>query len=163
MGQTRIAVSTVIGASRRAVWSAIEDIATHPAWMEDAVAIRFTSRRHRGVGTTFDCDTRVGPVGLTDQMEVTEWRPRRAMGIRHVGIVTGTGRFTLRSTLRGRTRFTWDEQLTFPWWMGGRIGGLIAGRVLRSMWRRNLSNLKAILEGRAGQFGPAPDADGSEG
>ena len=114
--------------------------------MEDAVAIRFTSGRRSGVGTTFDCDTRVGPVGLTDRMEVTEWAPRRAMGIRHVGLVTGTGRFTLRRTLTGRTRFTWQEELSFPWWLGGRVGGLVGGRVLAMIWRRNLRNLKALVE-----------------
>ena len=47
-------------------------------------------------------------------MEITEWRPGRAMGVRHVGLVTGTGRFTLRKARGGRTRFTWTERLRFP-------------------------------------------------
>ena len=33
----------------------------------------------------------------------------------------GRGRFTLRRRPHGRTRFTWTEQLTFPWWMGGAV------------------------------------------
>jgi hypothetical protein len=68
------------------------------------------------------------------------------MGIRHVGVVTGTGRFTLRRTVTGRTRFTWQEQLSFPWWLGGRIGGLVGARVLTVIWRRNLRSLKALIE-----------------
>ena len=131
------------------MWADLEDISSHVQWMHDAVAIRFTSRRRRGVGTTFDCDTRVGPLRTTDRMEVTEWRPGKAMGIRHRGVVTGTGRFTLRRRRRrGGTTFTWDERLRFPWWVGGPLAGFAAKPVLRAVWRRNLRALKARIEGR---------------
>jgi len=126
----------------------VEDVGSHVEWMHDAVAIRFTSRRQSGVGTTFDCDTRVGPFRLTDQMEITKWRPRRAMGVRHVGLVTGTGVFTLKSLSGGRTRFTWKERLRFPWWMGGPFGAAIGGEVLRVIWLRNLKNLARLVESR---------------
>ena len=129
------------------VWSSIKDIASHVEWMEDAVSIRFTSSRRSGVGTAFDCETRVGPLRTTDRMEVTEWRPGRVMGIRHVGVVTGEGRFVLRRRLRGGTRFVWEERLTFPWWMGGPLGAVVGGQVLRLVWRRNLRNLKRRVEG----------------
>ena len=79
----KIRVSTVINASPRAVWRAIEDIESHVRWMEDAVAIRITSRTSRGVGTTFECDTRAGPFTTVDRMEIIEWQPRQAMGVRH--------------------------------------------------------------------------------
>ena len=143
---TRIRVSTRIDASPGEVWRAVEDIGSHVTWMHDAVAIRFTSARHRGVGTTFDCDTRVGPFSLLDRMEVTSWRPRREMGISNVGLVTGSGTFRLRRARRGGTRFTWNERLTFPWWMGGPVGSMVAAPVLRRLWRRNLSNLKRRVE-----------------
>jgi hypothetical protein len=136
----------LIDAPPRSVWASIRDIATHVSWMEDAVAIRFTSPERAGVGATFECDTRVGPFRLTDLMEVTEWDERRRMGIRHTGLVTGSGRFTLRRARGGRTRFTWDERLRFPWWMGGPVGGAIGARVLRRVWRRNLRNLKRQVE-----------------
>jgi uncharacterized protein YndB with AHSA1/START domain len=143
---SRIRVAVNIDAPPRRVWEQVEDIASHVQWMHDAVAIRFTSSRHSGVGTSFDCDTRVGPLRLTDRMEVTEWKPRQAMGIRHVGLVTGTGRFTLRRRRRGRTRFTWEERLVFPWWMGGPVGALAGAQVLEVIWRRNLRNLKRQVE-----------------
>ncbi|HVF33057.1 MAG TPA: SRPBCC family protein [Acidimicrobiales bacterium] len=142
----RIRVATTIDAPPERVWDDVEDIASHVDWMHDAVAIRFTSGRTSGVGTTFDCDTRVGPLRLTDRMEITEWRPRRVMGIRHVGVVTGSGRFTLRRRRGGRTRFRWEERLVFPWWMGGSVGALVGGQVLRLVWRRNLANLKRRVE-----------------
>jgi hypothetical protein len=127
------------------VWAAIEDISSHVRWMEDAVAIRFTSANHSGVGAAFDCDTRIGPFRLTDRMVVTEWDPPRALGIRHTGVVTGAGRFVLEPAGEG-TLFAWEEQLAFPAWMGGRVGGAAAAPLLRAVWRRNLRNLKVLVE-----------------
>jgi uncharacterized protein YndB with AHSA1/START domain len=146
---TRIRTSTVIDAPPRRVWEAVRDIATHTTWMRDAVAIRFLSERTEGVGTTFDCDTKVGPLRLTDRMEVTEWRPGRVIGITHQGVVTGRGRFTLRRARGGRTRFTWDERLRFPWWVGGPLAAAAARPVLRHVWRTNLRQLKQRVEGDA--------------
>jgi hypothetical protein len=143
-----IRVSVDVEASRREVWRAIEDVAGHVAWMEDAVAIRFRPGPRAGVGTTFECDTKVGPFRLTDLMEITEWKPRRSMGVRHAGLVTGTGRFTLQRRRGGGTRFTWAERLVFPWWMGGPVGGAVGATLLRRIWRRNLRNLVALVDGR---------------
>jgi len=131
----------VLPAPPAVVWADVRDVASHVEWMEDAVAIRFTSDRHEGGGTSFDCDTRIGPLRLTDRMVVTEWEEGRVIGIRHVGLVTGTGRFTL-APQDGATVFTWTERLVFPWWMGGPIGALVGAPVLRFVWRRNLRNLR---------------------
>ena len=142
----RIRVSTIIEATPERVWDEVRVIERHTDWMADAAAIRFTSRRRAGVGTTFDCLTKVGPFRLTDKMEITEWREGKVMGVRHVGLVTGSGRFTLTKVRGGRARFTWDERLTFPWWMGGPVGAVVGGRVLRRIWKRNLAVLKALVE-----------------
>jgi len=142
----RIRVSTLIDASPDQVWSSIDDIAGHVSWMADATAIRFRGAQRKGVGTVFECDTRVGPLGLVDVMEITEWKPRRRMGVRHVGLVKGEGAFTLKATRQGATRFTWRERLVFPWWLGGPIGAVIGSEVLRLVWRRNLHNLKRVVE-----------------
>jgi len=144
---TRIRVSTRIRARPAKVWRAIEDVTSHASWMEDAVAIRLLPGPKAGVGTRFECDTRIGPFRLLDRMEVTEWKDRRVMAIHHQGLVTGSGRFTLRRHRRG-TEFTWTERLRFPLWVGGPLGGMLAKPVLRRVWRRNLSNLKALVEGQ---------------
>jgi uncharacterized protein YndB with AHSA1/START domain len=142
----KIRVSTTIDAPPARVWDEVRHIERHVDWMADAVAIRFTSPSRKGVGTTFDCDTKVGPIRLTDRMEVTEWVDGKVMGVRHVGLVTGTGRFTLTKARGGRTRFTWAERLTFPWWMGGPVGGVVGGRIMRRIWKRNLAELARLVE-----------------
>ena len=145
---SRITVSIELAASTARVWEIVEPVERHVDWMADAVAIRFTSSQTRGVGTTFDCDTKVGPIKLTDRMEITEWVPEKSMGVKHVGMVTGTGVFTLEPIGNGQyTKFTWSEELTFPWWLGGPIGEVIGGNiVMKAIWRRNLKKLKALVE-----------------
>lgn len=144
----RISVSIDLDATPARVWEIVEPVERHVDWMADAVAITFETEQTRGVGTRFLCDTKVGPIRLTDKMEITQWVPGEAMGVRHVGIVTGTGVFTL-SPLDGgtRTRFTWEEELRFPWWLGGRLGELVGGQVvMKAIWRRNLVKLKALVD-----------------
>ena len=142
-----IRVATEIDATPERVWEVVEPVERHVDWMHDAVAIRFTTDQTRGTGTTFLCDTKVGPFTLVDRMEITEWEPAKVMGVRHVGVVTGTGRFTLEAIDLGRrTRFVWEEQLVFPWWMGGPIGGFFAKPMLMFVWKRNLTRLKARIE-----------------
>ena len=145
-----IRICTPIAVAPGAVWEAVEAVETHVDWMRDAERITFVTEQRRGVGTTFDCLTRVGPFRTTDRMTVTEWAPGRAMGIEHRGVVTGSGRFTLRRRPRGRTRFTWAEELHFPWWMGGAAGALAAKPVLRAVWRRNLRRLEGLVEDSLG-------------
>lgn len=145
---SRITVSIELAASPARVWEIVEPVERHIDWMADAVAIRFTNSQTRGVGTTFDCDTKVGPIKLTDRMEITEWVPEKSMGVKHVGIVTGTGVFTIEPLGNGQyTKFTRSEELTFPWWMGGPIGEVIGGNiVMKAIWRRNLKKLQALVE-----------------
>ena len=145
---SRIEVGIELNATPAQVWQTIAPIERHIDWMADAVAIRFVNDQRRGVGTTFLCDTKVGPIKLTDQMEITEWVPEQVMGVRHVGAVTGTGRFTLTPLEFGiRTRFMWSEELTFPWWLGGFLGENLGGKlVMKFIWQRNLRALQQIVE-----------------
>lgn len=140
-----IRVSIVIDATPAQVWEVVEKVEDHVDWMADAEAIRFLTDQRRGVGTTFECDTKVGPARLTDVMEITEWVDREVMGVKHVGLVTGVGRFTLTAAGPGRTEFKWEESLDFPFWMGGPLRDPVGGRILEAIWRRNLKKLDAIV------------------
>jgi len=144
----RIRVRATIDAPPGAVWTRLADIADHVEWMADARAIRFTGERRSGVGTTFECETRIGPLTTTDVMEVTEWLEGRSLGVRHTGVVSGAGRFVLGNDRPASTTVTWDERLRFPWWLGGPVTGLVAAPVLRLVWRGNLRRLASLVENR---------------
>jgi hypothetical protein len=146
----RIQVSIELDATTEQVWDVVEPVERHVDWMADAVAIHFQTDQTRGVGTKFLCDTKVGPITLQDHMEITVWEPGRRMGVAHTGIVTGSGVFELEPIdLDRRTRFTWTEELRFPWFLGGRLGELVGGQfVMKQIWKRNLRELQRIVSER---------------
>lgn len=143
-------MKAVFEASVVTTWAAIEDIESHVAWMADAESITFVTPQRAGVGTAFDCRTGVGPIRLRDAMLITSWIPNVAMGVEHRGVVRGSGAFNLRSVDAGHTRFSWEETLTFPWWLGGRFGELFGRPVLTRIWRGNLARLQRIVERSSG-------------
>ncbi len=136
-----IRVTRVLDAPPAEVWEDIARLDTHVEWMHDAVSIRFTGEGRQGKGVTFECDTKVGPLKTTDRMEITEWVDRELMGVRHTGVITGKGRFTLEAVGDRQTLFAWEETLRFPWWLGGSLGAFLCGPVLRLVWHRNLKDL----------------------
>ncbi|HVF76219.1 MAG TPA: SRPBCC family protein [Acidimicrobiales bacterium] len=129
----RLRVGIDLDAPASVVWDYVADIPSHVEWMHDARSITFTSER------TFECLTVVGPFRTVDRMEIVEWVEGSAIGIRHVGLVQGTGRFTLTPLGPSRCRFEWDETLEFPWWMVPPVARL----VLVWVWRRNLRTLQS--------------------
>jgi hypothetical protein len=141
-----VEVAIVVSRPRSAVWNQLARIDDHVEWMRDATALRFVGDRRRGMGTTFECDTKVGPIRLTDIMEITEWEEGAAMAVEHRGLVTGSGRFTLEDGPGVATTVRWREWLRFPWWLGGTIGAWVASPVLARLWRGNLRRLRARVE-----------------
>src|SRR5665213_3132 len=115
-------VSTQLPLSRVRVWDELARIEDHVTWMKDARAIRFRSDQRQGIGTSFECDTKLGPLHLTDMMEVTEWEVGESIGVRHVGAVSGSGRFSLRDAPGPATIVEWEERLLFPRWLGAGLG-----------------------------------------
>lgn len=149
-------METTIAAPPDDVWRRLADIGDHVTWMADAAEIRFTGDRRSGVGTVFECETRLGPLRTTDVMEVTEWRDAAAMGVRHKGLFTGTGRFVLEPAPvragttdagegEGATVLSWEEDLVFPWWLGGSVGAWAARPILRWVWRGNLRRFADLV------------------
>lgn len=144
-----ISTTIEIDAAPPDVWAALESIEDHVNWMADAVAITFRTDQRRGVGTQFVCDTKVGPITLVDEMEVTTWTPGVEMGVAHRGVISGAGSFHLQPIdLDRRCRIVWSETLSFPWWLAGPVGASVAARALRRIWQRNLRRLRADVEAR---------------
>ena len=141
-----INVSIEIAATPKEVWDVVKDISDHVNWMKDAERIDFLTEKQSGVGTMFDCATKVGPFRLKDKMEITEWVDEKSMGVSHAGLVTGTGRFSLKETASNGTLFAWEETLYFPFWRGGPLRNPVGTRILSLIWRKNLKLLKEQVE-----------------
>jgi uncharacterized protein YndB with AHSA1/START domain len=71
-------VERTIDAGPQQIWADIADLSTHVEWMNDAVALRFLSDQVAGIGTTFECDTAVGPLRMTDVMTIVKLAPPAA-------------------------------------------------------------------------------------
>lgn len=140
----RVSVDLPVPINR--AWAELRDIGSHVAWMDDAVSITFTSKQHEGVGTTFVCVTRIGPIRLRDHMQVTEWVDGKRIGIAHEGLIRGSGTFELKKKGRNQTRLVWKERLRPPRWLGGPFGGVVAGMILHRVARRDLHNLRGLFE-----------------
>lgn len=122
------------------VWAELAQLERHVQWMLDAASLDFVTTTTRGVGTEFRCRTKIGPFVVTDVMTVTDWVDEQTMAVAHKGIVQGVGRFTLEADGEGGTFLTWQEQLRFPWYLGGVIGQVIARPIFYQIWTLNLRN-----------------------
>lgn len=141
---SRIVVSRDIPVPHDRVWNALADLGSHAAWMKDAEQIEFTSDQRTGVGTTMEVETRVGPLRTLDVLEVTGWEEGRSIDVVHRGLVKGTGTLAVEPNADAAT-VTWDEDLTFPWWLGGPVTAWLARPILAAIWRGNLARLEESL------------------
>jgi carbon monoxide dehydrogenase subunit G len=127
-----------IAAPVERAWKELSDLASHVEWMADAESIRFTSAQREGLGTTFECVTKVGPLTTVDKMTIVDWVDGRSIGVQHTGLVVGTGRFELSPTGPDTCRIAWTEDLRFPWYLGGVLTAFFARPVLKRIWMGNL-------------------------
>lgn len=142
-----VTVSIEIAAPRDEVWKYAADFASHAEWMADAASIDFMTDEREGPGTTMAVETRVGPLRTTDIIEVVEVEPPHRIAVTHKGLFTGSGEFRLEPLGPVKTRFTWHEELRFPWYLGGPVGERIARPILSAIWRGNLRRLRLLIEG----------------
>jgi hypothetical protein len=127
------------------VWEEVSRLDRHTEWMADARSVEFIGAARSGPGTTVRVATRFGPLRTTDVIAVTAWEPPRRIAVDHRGRFTGRGEFRLDPEEPGATRFTWEEEVRFPWYLGGPLGALAARPLFRFVWRRNLERLRARL------------------
>ena len=142
----RIEISTVINKPLNVVWDEVKIMENHVNWMEDAVKIEILSENNSGLNTKMNVLTKVGPISLNDIITVTEWKEKESIGVIHEGIVTGKGVFYLTKVDENTTKFKWVETLKFPFYLGGPVGEVFGGLILKLIWKKNLKNLKEIIE-----------------
>ena len=142
----RIKIDRDIAAPKTAVWQALADLGSHDNWMKDAESIVFVTDQQSGIGTKMRVKTVVGPFRTMDEMEVVGWEEGSSIEVEHRGLVTGRGTLAVSGD-ESSSRVTWDEVLTFPWWLGGPVTAWFARPVLRQIWKGNLARLDEGLTG----------------
>jgi len=142
----RIRVSIIINKPLEVVWDEVKIMKNHVNWMQDAAKIDFLSLNESGIDTKMKVLTKVGPFSLNDIITVTKWEEMNSIGVVHEGIVTGEGAFYLSENDDNSTKFEWIEELKAPYYLGGPIAEFFGGFVLKFIWKKNLMNLKNILE-----------------
>ena len=138
--------SIEINAPIKRVWDEVSNINNHTNWMQDAESIEFLSNIKQGVGTKILVLTKVGPIKLKDIMTFTKWIEEVEIEVEHKGIVTGKGSFLLESIDSKRTKFSWNETLKFPIILGGIVGEIFGSYILKIIWKKNIQNLKKVIE-----------------
>ena len=141
-----ISVSTSINKSIEEVWKEVSILKNHTNWMKDAVSIEFLNEKTEGLGTKMKVLTKIGPIKLFDYMTVTEWIEKKSIGVDHIGIITGEGKFTLNEISKNETEFCWKETLKFPFYLAGPIGEVFGSPILKIIWKNNLKGLKELFE-----------------
>tara|TARA_A200000113_G_scaffold154136_1_gene138932 strand:- start:2200 stop:2640 length:441 start_codon:yes stop_codon:yes gene_type:complete len=141
-----ISVETNISASIDDVWSEVSLIENHSNWMNDAEEINFQSTTKSGVGTEIKVLTKIGPIKLYDYMIFTKWEEKKSIGVDHIGIVTGKGEMQFEEISENITKFKWVETLKFPYYLAGPIGEIFGKPIIEFIWKKNLKNLKEIIE-----------------
>lgn len=136
-----------IGRSLQGTWDLLVDIDRQPEWMRDALSVEKLTEGPVDVGTKMRVPTQILFFRTTDMMEVTTFDPPRRWAVRHVGLVTGEGEFSLEPAGGGEaTRVTWREHLEVPLGIFGRVGLKVLRPVLRRQFSHDLRRFKQICE-----------------
>jgi len=126
MARREITVSVDVDAPVETVWREVTDWEAQGEWMM-GTTVRVTQGDGVSPGTRVAAFTGVGPLGVTDTMELVGWDPPHRATVRHVGrVVRGSGVFTVveRRGTDGHegSTFTMSEQLDLPLGPLGALG-----------------------------------------
>ena len=139
-------MAIAIDAPIDAVWEAVSDIERQPLWMREMRSVRLLTAGPVGIGTRGEADVRIFLVGVVDPVEIDQYDPPVAFGIRHVGIFAGSGRIALEALDARRTLVRWDERLVPP--VFPNLGQLVQKPILGAIFQADLERLKEMVEAR---------------
>ncbi len=105
MAHAEVAAELPVGAEEG--WAAVVTWERQSEWM-----LLTKVSGGAGLGERVAARTAVGPVGFTDDMEITVWDPPRLCRVKHLGkLMRGEGAFAIEDLGPGRCRFVWSEDI----------------------------------------------------
>jgi uncharacterized membrane protein len=130
---------------RQRTWDLLVDLELQPKWMKDALSIEKLTEGPVGVGTVMRVPTQILFLRTTDHMEVTAFEPLEKWSVKHVGLVTGEGTFTLQNSSTGAgTLVHWHERLSAPLGLLGRMGMTLFRPALRHQFHSDLVRFQRL-------------------
>jgi carbon monoxide dehydrogenase subunit G len=126
VARREITVSVDVDAPVETVWAEVTDWESQGEWML-GTQVRVVRGDGASVGSELAATTGVGPLAVTDTMEIAGWDPPHRATVRHTGrIVRGSGVFTVveRPGPDGRDASTlqWSEYVDLPLGPLGALG-----------------------------------------
>jgi len=144
----KIEKSIEINAPPEQVWPYFVEPEKVLQWYSSFQAFEYTGDQRSGVGTALYIEEKaVGPVMKMD-FAVTTWEQKEELAIRMVSpstLKSYTQQWLLEPTPTG-TRFTFGEEIEFPFGILGKLLGLFARRMSEAAVDRMQAKLKALVE-----------------
>ncbi|MDQ4115420.1 MAG: SRPBCC family protein [Actinomycetota bacterium] len=150
--RAELTIPVDVGVPAPVLWETVTDWPGQSDWML-GTRVELTGGDGRSVGSTLRAVTGVGPLGVADTMEITEWTeryggPRRAV-VRHTGhVVRGEGVFAVVELGPRHSRFLWTELLDLPLGALGRAGWPLVRPALRAGVAYSLRRMARQTEAR---------------
>ena len=117
-------------------------------WYSTFRRFDYTSNQRRGVGTPFYIEEQAGGSLMKIHFESTEWKENEKLAFRMVsgsGVKSYAQVWLLEATPSG-SRFTFMEEIEFPFGIIGKFIGLIAQRMSVATVNKLQLKLKALAE-----------------
>ena len=139
--------STEIVAPPEKVWPFLVEPDKTMSWFTNLKKFEYTGEQ-QGMGTTFYWEEESG--GRTYKLNFvnTEWVENEVFGYKMTSgdfFKSYTERWELEATPSG-CRFSFNDQIEFPWWLLGRIIVFFAQRRSAADGQRIMANLKRLAE-----------------
>jgi len=143
----RVQGSIEIAAPPEKVWPYLVNPEKTMQWFTSLKKFDYTSQQH-GVGTTFYWEEQSGKRVYKLNFVTTEWVENQVFGYKMTSgdFFKGyTERWTIEPTPSG-SRFSYNDQIEFPWGIFGKIIGFFAKRNSMAIGKKINANLKSLAE-----------------
>jgi uncharacterized protein YndB with AHSA1/START domain len=143
-----LAADRDIAAPAAEVFDAATDWAGQGRWIP-LTRVRVVRGDGRSAGSVIEAFTGIGPVGVTDVLEIVRFAPPHTVEIVHTGRwLRGPGEFRFAPAPDGGTRFGLREWLHLPAGRAGRLGWTLARPLFTLGARRSLAVFARLFEAR---------------
>ena len=144
----RVQKSIEISAPPERVWSFFVEPEKVLQWYSTLKRFEYTGDQRSGVGTPLYIEEQAGGPLMKILFEATEWKENEKLALR---MVSGSGvksykQVWLLETTPAGSRFTFMEEIEFPFGIIGKLIGLIAQRMSEATVDKMQLKLKALAE-----------------